>query len=141
MIFNRIGQISQGIFDVPDEIIATGGEAPQADDRLAFSMIVGHREDLPEGHESMRGALDQLIGSLTRVRVEDLHTGVGRIAGLRSFRRRPIEENGDRGSDSVLVQGEPADEFIASGCGIPGVTRRQLQPFVQEAVAVDQDAH
>ena len=64
VMFNVIAQFRQGIFDVPDEVPATGGAAAQADHRLPLGMIVGDGQDLAIRAETVHGPLDHLVGGL-----------------------------------------------------------------------------
>jgi hypothetical protein len=71
VMFNIIAQFRQGIFDGLDEAPATGRAAAQADHHIPFRMIVRDRQDLAVGAETVGRALDYLVGSLARARVEN----------------------------------------------------------------------
>jgi hypothetical protein len=63
-MFNVIAEFRQGIFDIPNEVPATGRAAAEANNRIPLGMIVGDSQDLPIGAKTVNGPLDHLVGGL-----------------------------------------------------------------------------
>src|SRR4051812_36257858 len=77
MMFNLILQIRQRILHGLDKIPTTGCQAAEIDDRLALGPIVRHCQNFAVRLEAMRGALDHLVGRLSRAGKENFHFGGG----------------------------------------------------------------
>ena len=141
VMMKGLGPLTQGFSHLPDEPTTARREPIHRNHRIALGVVVRDREHLAPRGEAVRGAFDHLVRGLAVAREQHFDGVRGIMRTRRPPAARAVKENSHRCADGVLVMREATDELIPGGFGMARLPRRQLRPTVEQAVAVNQDAH
>ena len=134
-------QFLQSLLHILNEIHTTRGHAAERQYGLALGMVVGDREDFAVIAKAMRNAFDDLIGALTRFRIQDFHLqGRGWADRARRGRTSSIENNRNRSAACILIESEHSNQLVAGCCRMTRLAGRQFRPAMQQAVTIDKNA-
>ena len=138
---NSVLQLIAYLFQRTDKIVAPTGHPSHRPNRLPLREILRDHQHLSIGAQSMSGTFDDLISRLASLGVQNFHLPGRLLDGGAHRRSVPIEHHSDWGSRSIVVPREFSHQFIAGGRTMPSLTRSEILPMMDEAVAVDQNAN